>query len=279
MAGVLETIFITLMDQSKILVTVCETENSGNGLKYAINLAKTKNAELDIVHVLKTEEPKKEMPHAEIIKKELSNGLPHKEIIRKGEIATEILKITAELEPEIIIMSPDIFNKGKKFFEESETGKVIKRSGAPILMVPPDTEFKGIRNIILGTNMRENIIEPANELLKIFKNLSPHINILVFTDKTTEWHFKEDVSNLVNNIKDYTQYKNISGNICDHSDICMGLELYSQKVHADLICMSYDVDIFYNLFFSCKTSTQIASLINKPFLILTRYGGDPIKTS
>ncbi|RYZ95417.1 MAG: universal stress protein, partial [Proteobacteria bacterium] len=109
------------MEPIKILAPIDATENSGNGLKYAIDLAKASDIELDIFHVLHKGE-KTKIPHEEIIRSSVERNKKLKEIIREGDIPSEIIQLSLEIEPEVIIMSPNVFNKEKKYFDESDTG-------------------------------------------------------------------------------------------------------------------------------------------------------------
>jgi hypothetical protein len=267
------------MNTSVILAPISQEHDPANELKYAINLAKIKKSELAILYVVnKSDKQQNKIPLPDIFKSDLINDLKYTEIVRQGDdVGEEILKVASELEPGLIIMSPDIFNKRKKFFGESFTGKVIENLNYPLLIIPPNTGFKEIQNIVLGTGMRENIIESVKELLSIFRNASPSIDILIFSDKTPTWHFKEDVSGLIQRIKDYTDYKNISGSICDHEDVHAGLELYAENITIDLFCLENGEDIFFNLFFNTSAGSEMSNLINKPILILPKYWADTLK--
>ncbi|MFL5731407.1 MAG: universal stress protein [Cytophagaceae bacterium] len=262
------------MKNQKILFPIAPTENSANGLKYAIGLAKIKNCELNIFNVSEKLNGKNEIPHKDIIQQESGSTLKHHEIIREGETSEQILKIIMELEPELIIMSPDIFNKGKKYFAESETGKVMAKTNCPLLIIPPNTEFRLIQHIVFAAEMSEDVIRSVQELLTIFRGLSPHLGILTFSDKMPTWHFKKDVSDIVQKIKNYTEYENISGNICDHQNIYAGIDLYAGETNTDLICLENDGAIFHNLFFNSSNQTENSCLLQKPILILPKYWED-----
>jgi nucleotide-binding universal stress UspA family protein len=265
------------MKNQKILFPIDPTENSANGLKYAIGLAKMKNCELEIFNVSKKLNGRNEIPHKDILTRESGKTLKYHEIIREGETSEEILKIITELEPELIIMSPDIFNKEKKYFADSETGKVMTKTNCSLLIIPPNTEFRLIQNIVFAAEMSEDVIRSVQELLTLFRDLSPHLDILTFSDKMPTWHFKKDVSDIIQKIKNYTEYENISGNICDHQNIYMGIDLYAGETNTDLICLENDGAIFHHLFFNSANPTESSCLLQKPILILPKYWGDMLK--
>jgi nucleotide-binding universal stress UspA family protein len=263
------------MELRKILAPIDATKNSGNGLMYAINLARFSNLELDICHVLQ-KGMKVQTPHEDILNKDYGEN-KFIEIIREGEVAPEILKLSLELEPELIIMSPDVFNKGKKFFDESETGRVMKESHYPILIIPPFVEFNHINHIAFVSDLNGNIIASIRELIKIFGNLNPQIEIATIPDRVTEWHFQGDVKSLIQNIKNYTNYENIYAHISEHTDQVRELEVFSTQ-KTDLICMEYNVNIFYKIFFDSKHD-HIDTIKNKPILIFPRRWEDSKKTA
>lgn len=266
-----------MKNSCKILVPVSLTEPSYIGVKYANHIAAFNNCEVDIFHVLQESvEDKVIVDKLDIVRKELGTDVNYKEIISRGEPAVEIMKIVSELEPGLVVMSPDIIRKEKKFYDESVAGRQIKESNYPVLIVPPNIEFKEIRNIILGTTLSENTIQSIKGILKIFQNGNPHIKILVLADDNNSWHFNQEVSELIQRLKDYTEYLNLSGNICDHSDIVAGLEVFAERVHADLICMEYNTEIFNKLFFNVKNSSSFSRLLNKPILVLPRYWEDAV---
>jgi hypothetical protein len=265
------------MKQTKILFPICSSENSANGLKYAISLARAKKSELDILSIQRQSNGNDEIPHKDIISEKAGKTLSYNEIVREGEVSVEILKRITETEPDLIIMSPDIFHKEKKYFEDSETGKVLQKSNYPILIIPPRTEFKIIQNIIFATEMNEDIIRAVQELLKIFRDLSPHISILTFTDKISTWHFKTDVLDFVQKVKNCTEYENISGNICDHQNTYVGVDLYAEETNTDLICLEKGGNLFHNLFFKSVGQTDVSYILNKPILILPKYWEEMLK--
>jgi len=265
---------------SKILVTIADDENSANGLRYAINLANVKNAELDVIHVTdKSNLTVDQIPHASLLKDRSYQELTHIEIIRKGEAANEILKLVSELEPELIIMSPDIFKKKKKYIEESDTWQVLKQANVPVLLITPQTEFHSIKSVIIGTDMKVNISKLIRETLMIFKTLNPFVEVIIFEDKQATWHFKEDVFTVIEQTKHYNEYVKITGNVCNEHNFCIGMNSYMQLLNPDIICVEFKTDLFNQLFLQCKSEYEIIHFHTKPILILPNYTQDSIKYS
>ncbi len=190
-----------------ILVPVGSTENGINNLKYAVNFASISGGTVYLINVYK-EYAKiggiKEVDQFELDKsgKLLSNVI--KSVNTKGvEVITKPIKgdpfaaiktISRQLEIDFIIASPQSVEINDKVYLGTITGKLVKQTEIPLLIVPKDYLFRKFDSILVafknGHFKKENVLSPLHNMVSIFKS---KINLLqVITPETTGEQSKID---------------------------------------------------------------------------------------
>jgi len=190
-----------------ILVPVGSTENGINNLKYAVNFASMSGGKVYLINIYKEfsrvggltkvnqlmiEENEKQLE--EVISEVNTIGV---EVIAKpikGNPFDGISRISKQFNIDLIIVSPQSVEIKNEVYLGNITGKLVKQTEIPLLIVPKDYLFRKFDSILVafkkGHFEKENVLEPLHNMVALFKS---KINLLqVITPETTEENKKID---------------------------------------------------------------------------------------
>ena len=184
-----------------ILVPVGSTKNGINNLKYAVNFASINGGKVYLISVYedatKIEDlakvnefwiREKENQLKDIIKAVNIKGV---EVITqsiKGNPFEEIKKISIKKNIDLIIVSPQSVTIDDKIYLDEITGKIVKQTEIPLLVVPEGYLFRKFETILFsfknGQLKKKNLLEPLSYIKSAFNS---KVNLLhVITPEATE---------------------------------------------------------------------------------------------
>ena len=184
-----------------ILVPVGSTENGINNLKYAVNFASMSGAKVYLINIYKEfskvgaltkinqlilHENEKQLE--EVISAVNTIGV---EVISKpikGNPFDGIKRISKQFDIDLIIVSPQSVDISDETYLGNVTGKLVKQTEIPLLIVPKDYLFRKFDSILVafknGHFEKENVLSPLHDMIALFKS---KIHLLqVITPETTE---------------------------------------------------------------------------------------------
>jgi len=184
-----------------ILVPVGSTENGINNLKYAVNFASMSGAKVYLINIYKEfskvgaltkvnqlilHENEKQLE--EVISAVNTIGV---EVISKpikGNPFDGIKRISKQFDIDLIIVSPQSVDISVETYLGNVTGKLVKQTEIPLLIVPKDYLFRKFDSILVafknGHFEKENVLSPLHDMIALFKS---KIHLLqVITPETTE---------------------------------------------------------------------------------------------
>jgi nucleotide-binding universal stress UspA family protein len=172
----------------------------------------------------------------------LHEGLPEEEIIR----------VSKELKPLMIIMGTRGKNRKDLDLIGSVTAEIIERTRVPVFAIPENTPFRKfsqVRNIAFGTNFEQKDLIAIDTLFRMLK----HDNISFYLFHITQ--SKQDTWDEIKlgGIKEYLsgQYPemNIYHNMIDGQDFVLNLEKFIRDNAIDVISLTtYHRNIFSRIF-------------------------------
>ncbi|MFT5436442.1 MAG: nucleotide-binding universal stress UspA family protein [Ulvibacter sp.] len=175
-----------------ILVPVGSVEGGSNGLRYAVNFATLTGGKVYLVNVYKefskvaglTRVNQVMMEDSEdmlddIMKVVDTRGVEVKAKPIKGDPFEAIDRLSKQLHIDLIILSPQSVDKNTKLYLGSVTGKIVKQTDIPMLIVPKNYLFRKPETILLalkrGYFEKDDMLEPLKDIAKIFNST---INLL-----------------------------------------------------------------------------------------------------
>jgi len=183
-----------------ILVPVSSTENGINNLKYAVNFASMSGGKVFLINIYKEfskvgtitkvnqlmiDESAQQLQ--EIIDAVNTTAV---EVIAKpikGNPFEGIKRISKQFDIDLIVVSPQSVDMSNDTYLGNTTGKLVKQTEIPLLIVPKDYLFRKFDSILVafknGQFEKENVLSPLKDMVRIFKS---KINLLhVITPEVT----------------------------------------------------------------------------------------------
>lgn len=216
-----------------ILVPVGTSKNSLSHLQYAIDFAKSFGAKLFVVQIYDFYSPKAgTMINVDAIlakesKANLENLVAQADtkgvdiIIKslKGELIDTLELVSKAADIDLILIEPRTNSIKEEVFLGKTSGKIIKRSDIPALIVPEATVFKPVSNILMAVKSaiirKEGVLEPL-------KQVKAHFNatIELFLVKTHyynegDFELNDELKSLVSNTI-YTENSTTFQGVLEH---------------------------------------------------------------
>ncbi len=176
-----------------ILVPVGSKEGGLNNLRYAVNFAAMTGARVYLVNIYKefskvaglTKVNQLMIEDSEALLDDLMKEVDTQgvEVIAKpikGDPFAAVDRLSKLLNIDLIIMSPQSVDKNAELYLGSVTGKIVKQTDIPLLIVPKDYLFRKAETILLalkrGYFEKENVLDPLKDLADLFR---AEINLLL----------------------------------------------------------------------------------------------------
>jgi nucleotide-binding universal stress UspA family protein len=269
---------------TKIIVPIDFSKSSENALKYAYQLAKVQNKVIKLLHAyhpvsVDIDGVSIVDPHVENIKRkqlkqlsfkkkqleELDSTLPYvDEEFKVGFAVEEIVELSNDDHTDMIVMGSTGRGSTIKKWFGSVSLEVLKKAKAPVLIVPPSAEFKGIKNVLYATDnpmVDSMVLEMLSEIIKPFDiklhlvhvkdhkaSASDHVNILRLLDS----FYKPD----------QLAYSEVSGD-----DIANTIDVYARHHKIDLIVMTRKKRTLLEGLLKPSVTTKMAIHTTLPLLV------------
>lgn len=256
-----------------ILVPVNDVSKAITNTRYAVHLASISGAKVYLVNTYKEfskvgaltkvnqliVEDSEEILD-QVLKEVDTKGVEILPISLKGDPFEGIKRISQQLEIDLLILSPQSVEIVDELYLGNITGKLVKQTEIPVLLVPKDYIFRKIETILLAFKngqVTEDAVKPLKELAGFF---SAKINLLQV--ETPDMAQEETpLSKVLEDIQDtYTQTKNAT--------IYQGVLEHFQSSHPDLLCVFRRNRGFFTKLWEKNTISKKDFHTTKPLLIL-----------
>jgi len=168
-----------------ILVPVGSTENGVNNLRYAVNFALMSGAKVYLINLYKefskvgklTKVNQLIVDENEAQLEEVMNSVDTKGVevfakAIKGDPFEGIARISKQLNIDLIIISPQSTEIKDEIYLGNTTGKLVKQTEIPMLIVPRNYLFRKFGMILLalknGHFENEGVLEPLKDIIHLF---------------------------------------------------------------------------------------------------------------
>ena len=246
----------------KILLATDYSEAVMNAERYAVQFAVSTNSILTLLHVYPIPFSSPETPleyaqspdelrdfqqkllekHREELFRSLNikaDEINYECIVREGNPGKQIRKEAKESGSDFVIVGTHGASGFREVFFGSHSWDVIKKSSVPVIAVPKEAIFTGMKNIVFGTEYREGEIPVINFLTKFAKHFNAEVTVLHSTNYVLSKHFeKEMFERFRNDIKGKISYKKLNIQLIKSENIIDGLNRFSEHTKADLLVMS-----------------------------------------
>ena len=236
------------MSKRNLLVPHDFTSAGDTAVEYAVNLAITFGAELNLLHVTKnTKDNKKaEATFVKIIEKLNSKGITVNTIVRKGDIFETIGNVAKENHTSIVVMGTHGAKGMQKVFG-SFAIKVIKSTHTPFIIVQEGHKYTTTKNIVFPVDISKESLQIEQVVSAISKKANSKVHILSEKYKDTSYKIKSAVNLQVLN-KEFSEHNvdHVNENVKKISS--EEILKYAKKNDCDMIAISYYSDSMFSQF-------------------------------
>ncbi|NND63604.1 MAG: universal stress protein [Flavobacteriaceae bacterium] len=258
-----------------ILVPVGSTENGIVNLRYAVNFASISGAKVYLINIYReyskaggmTKITQQALEDNQRQLEEVIDGVDCKnvEVIAKaikGDPFEGIARVSKQLSIDLMILSPQSIDIKDEVYLGSITGKLVKQTDIPMLIIPKNYVFRKVENILLafkrGQFEKKTVLGPLQDLAKYF---SSKINLLQvvtpdMVDDTTP--VDEDLMAMSSS---YVKSENAT--------IFQGVLEHFQEVNPDMLCVLRRKRGFFQKLWEKNSVLKREFHTTKPLLILS----------
>lgn len=273
-----------------ILFPTDYSKASYNAFEYALALANEEGAKLYVLHVYDPPiisggiSPAQVMSLQEIRDKQNrelvaeqtpilkkiqeESGKTNVEVLFKvvsGYLIPAIKAAVKEFDIDQIVMGTEGDNRSNKKFLGKNTLNTIENLKVPVLSVPKEARFKGIKNMVFLTNLVKEEEPTLDAIAKQAKQSGFKVNCV---HVSTAHEYNQDLKNKwKNKYKDIDMSFNIFSS--KHSDL-KALITYLKVKDIDIVGITHRPRYFFEKLFSHSMTVDLAHQLGVPFLVFRK---------
>ena len=260
---------------NKILVPIGTSPNAHKTLQYAVDFAAELSAEVYVMEVFSVSAGAGKLTNIservaksskerlkEVISKVSSNNVAIKIATYNGDLIDGLKEIDRELGIDLIIISPRCNDIKDELYLGHTTGRIVKRTDIPVLIVSRDNKFAPFQNILTafksGILKRKRILDP---LVMIKNKFRSKVNLLLVK---TPGYSDED-------LKIDTALMDISSQLTltENATTYQGVLEHFQSHHPDLLCVFRRKRGFFKNLWEKNTILKSEFYAKIPVLVLS----------
>jgi nucleotide-binding universal stress UspA family protein len=167
-------------------------------------------------------------------------------VVESDQDFSEVVKKEAKkLRSGLIVMGTHGATGLKKVVMGSNTSDVISSSTIPVLAIPASAEYKGFRNIVYASDLR-NILKELKQLIPYAKKFESTIHLVHIVSSGKSVPMTEEK---IEGIIEKSGYENIVVMVLADSSVEKGIEQYIKNSRADILAMfTRDLNFYEKLF-------------------------------
>lgn len=250
-----------------ILVPTDFSQLSKSALKYAIKIANKLGGNVTVLHVITMgrawrvtmvekirsfDHDMIEAANAELetmiktLSEQYKSSKPVRgQVVRGAYFPSTLLREARRLHSGLIVMGTRGASGLTKAVMGSNTNSVIEVSHVPVLVVPEKADFKGFRNVVYASDLR-NLEEELEILIRYIEKFGSTIHLIHIVPPGQQVDVVEADIELV--LKKFS-YKNIITLVLVDNDVNSALEHYVEVSRADVLAMfTHEISFFEKVF-------------------------------
>lgn len=269
-----------------IIVPTDFSDPSLKAIQYATMLAKEESSKIILFHAVSlhlsatVEEPQfyaagelekienEQLHHLKFhIQKRYPNILF--ECISRTGFPVETIQVVArENNADIIVMGTRGANGIKGILVGSNTASLIEQTEIPVLAVPEESDYNGIKRIVFATNMQKDDIRCLKCIIRMFGSHTPHITLLHIEDG----HLRDPEAALHswfhNDVIPTVSYPHLFAECISETDIVKTLDEYLRSNNVDLLVTATRKRNFIERIFDRSITKKLVFHTHVPLLAL-----------
>jgi nucleotide-binding universal stress UspA family protein len=243
------------------------TEQTYIALEQSYNLARFHNARLLLLNVAEENDSYSRKKLEDMaIKARKESGLVVETMVKKGNIYTEIEKLSDAIEPKMIVLGLES-KIGLDKIMGPNAFRLIRESRYPVLTIRGKVHKKGCENILLPLDLTKETREKVSKTIELAKDYGANIRIVSVLSSTKE----RDENKLMaysSQVRDYIKKAGVKTSIrtLRGKDIPKMVLNYGYSIDADLILIMTKAELNLREFFIGTVAQRIINESNIPVL-------------
>ncbi len=258
-----------LQERGILLIPIDFTEQSLLAIKQAYNLAKYTHSKIVLLHTYeKVGQERLEDLKALTTKTETESGVPTEFMNVKGNIYSEVPKISEEIKATLVIVGLESHMKAKNIVGASAS-KMIRECICPVISIRGKDHKDGCENILLPLDLSRESREKVDVAIQFAKYFGASIRILaVFS--LSDAAYENQLLAYSHQVKQYIKSKGIScSNKSMASDhLAETIVEYANKIESDLIIIMNKPNLSIKEFFSGTEAQKVVDVSNLPVMTI-----------
>lgn len=267
----------------RILVPTDFSVQAENALKVAAQLARKNDSEIHLIHSM-------EMPlhlansgntgslpealyfiklaekrFAEITERPYLEGLDVNQAIGHNEIYEDISAAVEEKGIDLVIMGSHGSSGFKEMFIGSNTEKVVRTSGIPVLVIKNEHKEFEIKDFVFATDFSEECRGPFDQAQKFAKSVGATLHLL-FINTPSDFKTSTEAKAIMTKFIKGMGAENYTLNIYNDLSVEKGILGFAKDTNAQLIGMSTHGRKGLSHFFNGSISEDLVNHANMPVI-------------
>lgn len=173
-----------------------------------------------------------------------------------------------EEKADLILMGTKGAQGLQEFTLGSHTSSLINQTDCPVLAIPSDATYKGIRRIVIATNLEQEDHMMIRQAIALFGDEKPEI-VLLHIEKSSERDPEAALMNWFHtDILPKVQYPGLKPVCLEETDITEAIEYYLDREKPDLIVTSTRKRNFFERIFERSVTQKMVFHTHTPLLAL-----------
>ncbi|TAE90126.1 MAG: universal stress protein [Bacteroidetes bacterium] len=269
---------------TRILVPTDFSEVANNALTYALTLASTCNASIDVLHVKQAplSDPlfpmetyqmyvdamnAAEVEGVEKLKQTIlaNASVPYAIHSVMGFVSDQILAFASEHDTDLVVMGTTGASGLTEILVGSNTASLIGKCEIPVLVVPAGYKYNGVSQVLYSTDYNEPEFPAISRLMYFVELFNAKLTILHV--KTEFDNYFNAENNFFNKNKDHISFDYELINV-KSNDVMSTINSYLEDYQPELIVLAKHNRSFFDKIFHRSLSKQMAYHTKIPLLVL-----------
>lgn len=272
----------------KFLIPTDFSKASGAALRYAAGMALKLDAELIVLHILPyvasvgagnfKEEKVREIIQTDAEKdclrliNDLKSGpfaklkIVHK-VIEDGYLEDVVETFAKQNAVELIVMGTKGAGGLEKVLLGSKAAAVINNSSIPVLAIPKQALFNGLKHVVYASDLND-LISEAGAIVPLARLFGATLHIVHVNTQGSKKNIDEARKGV--ELREALQYDRLTFRVINNEDVEEALEIFMKATNADMLALfTHELD-FYEKLFGKSLTRKMAFHASVPLLIFKK---------
>lgn len=264
---------------NKILVPTDFSDNAGNALNYAIEIAKRTNGSLVLLHSIPSEKTNDDrdkaslLRHSEIYLKKSAEKIKHAGDIKyqlhisEGKVIDSVLEACKKYDINLVVMGTKGESNLSSVIFGSNTANVINLAEWPVIAVPQGASISDIKKITYATDYRNSDIGTLKRLMPLAAPHHAQVDILhIAPEKQNPKQEVELMHSFMDRINAEINYSNLSFQL-KNGEVNEVLKNYLEQGGCDMLVLSTHQRNWWNRLFDKSITAEMVHNNTTPVLV------------